>query len=58
MEPQKAIEELGMKEHIIRFTSNLTLFFDGPTAKLSDSIVKVLQEYMCFNVFLPWLLED
>lgn len=44
MEPQKAIEELGMKEHIIRFTSNLTLFFDGPTAKLSDSIVKVLQE--------------
>lgn len=46
MEPQKAIEELGMREHVIRFTSNLTLFFDGPTAKLSDSIMKVLQEYV------------
>lgn len=56
MEPKKAMQEMGVREHEIRFTSNLTLSFDGSPAKLSDAIVQVLQE--CLDEFSVQQAQD
>jgi len=44
MDPSKAMQELGLPQHHIRFTSNLSIDSSGPPAVALDSITLLLRQ--------------
>ena len=52
LEPRSAMKELGLSEHHIRFTSNVTVDAPGSAAAVSDKIYQLLQKSVLMIFFL------
>ena len=52
LEPRSAMKELGLNEHHIRFTSNVTVDAPGSAAAVSDKIYQLFQKSVLMIFFL------
>ena len=52
LEPRSAMKELGLNEHHIRFTSNVTVDAPGSATAVSDKIYQLFQKSVLMIFFL------
>ena len=58
LEPRNAMKELGLSEHHIRFTSNVTVDAPGSAAAVSDKIYQLFQKSVLTILLLLFLCSD